>query len=119
MDKAKIRFLRMQRQFFTIKANEQDYLELYRDMQPGQNVYWNGFGQPPTLTPRPDFDDLEFNRRQQLDRQLIKGRFAGAAISVGLFRRIWSCSPRCTANRWTRRTKSSCVFLSASNARGR
>lgn len=77
MDKAKIRFLRMQRQFFTIKANEQDYLELYRDMQPGQNVYWNGFGQPPTLTPRPDFDDLEFNRRQQLDRQLIKGRFAG------------------------------------------
>ena len=100
MDKAKIRFLRMQRQFFTIKANEQDYLELYRDMPPGQNVYWNGFGQPPTLTPRPDFDDLEFNRRQQLDR-------------------IWSCSPRCTANRWTRRTKSSCVFLSASNARGR
>ena len=80
MDKAKIRFLRMQRQFFTIKANEQDYLELYRDMQPGQNVYWNGFGQPPTLTPRPDFDDLEFNRRQQLDRQLIKGRFAGGNL---------------------------------------
>ena len=47
MDKAKIRFLRMQRQFFTIKANEQDYLELYRDMQPGQNVYWNGFGPLP------------------------------------------------------------------------
>lgn len=36
MDKAKIRFLRMQRQFFTIKANEQDYLELYRDMRPAK-----------------------------------------------------------------------------------
>lgn len=80
MDKAKIRFLRMRRQFFTIKAGEQDYPELYKDMQPGQNVYWNGFGQPPTLTPRTDFNDLEFNRQRQLDRRLIKGRFAGGNL---------------------------------------
>lgn len=80
MDKAKIRFLRMQRQFFTRKAGEHDYPELYRDMQPGQNVYWNGFGQPPTLTPRTAFDDLAFNRQRQLGRRLIKGRFAGGNL---------------------------------------
>lgn len=80
MDNKKLISLRMERQFLSRKAKEADYIQLYRDTQPGQNVYWNGFGQPPTLTFRADFDDLEFNRKRQLNRQLIKGRFAGGNL---------------------------------------
>lgn len=80
MEDAKIISLRMERQCFINKADEDKYIKLYRDTQPGQNVYWNGFGQPPTLTFRTDFDDIEFNRRRQLDRKLIKGRFAGGNL---------------------------------------
>ena len=77
---AKIISLRMERQCFINKADEVEYIELYRDMQPGQNVYWNGFGEPPTLIFRTDFDDIGFNRKRQLDRKLVKGRFAGGNI---------------------------------------
>ena len=77
---AKIISLRMERQCFINKADEDEYIKLYRDTQPGQNVYWNGFGQPPTLTFRADFNDIEFNRDRQLDRKLIKGRFAGGNL---------------------------------------
>lgn len=80
MDKSKIISLCMERQFFTRKANEQEYIELYRDMQPGQNVYWNGFGKPPTLTFRASFDDLAFNRERQKERKLLKGRFTGGNL---------------------------------------
>lgn len=93
----KIISLRMERQCFINKANEEEYIKLYRDMQPGQNVYWNGFGQPPTLSFRAEFDDLEFNRQRQLDRKLLKGRFAGGNLGwimpedmelfVGLYRK--------------------------------
>lgn len=69
--------LRMERQHLINRADENEYLKLYRDTQPGQNVYWNGFGEPPVLSFRADFDDIEFNRSRQLDRRLIKGRFAG------------------------------------------
>lgn len=77
---AKIISLRMERQCFIKKANEDEYIKLYRDTQPGQNVYWNGFGQPPTLSFRADFDDIEFNRNRQLERKLIKGRFSGGNL---------------------------------------
>lgn len=80
MENAKIIALRMQRQFLTKKANEAEYRALYRDLQPVQNVYWNGFGQPPTLSFRADFDDLAFNRARQASRDLIKGRFAGGNL---------------------------------------
>jgi len=76
----KILSLRMERQFLSRKANETEYLQLYRDMQPGQNVYWNGFGEPPSVTFRADFNDIEFNREQQARRELIKGRFAGGNL---------------------------------------
>ena len=70
----------MERQHFIKKATEQEYIELYRDMQPGLNVYWNGFGQPPTLSFRASFDDIEFNRERQMKRELVKGRFAGGNL---------------------------------------
>ena len=76
----KIISLRMERQCFINKANEDEYIKLYRDTQPGQNVYWNGFGEPPTLTFRADFNDIEFNRGRQLKRKLIKGRFSGGNL---------------------------------------
>ena len=80
MNNAKIISLRMERQGLINKVNETEYLALYRDMQPGQNVYWNGFGDPPSLTFRADFNDIEFNRIRQNERKLIKGRFAGGNL---------------------------------------
>ena len=77
---AKILTLRMERQHLVQPADEREYVTLYRDLQPGQNVYWNGFGQPPTLSFRTAFDDLAFNRQRQLKRELIKGRFAGGNL---------------------------------------
>ena len=78
--KNKILSLRMERQYLLRKANEAEYTQLYRDMQPVQNVYWNGFGDPPSLSFRADFNDIDFNRRRQAGRELIKGRFAGGNL---------------------------------------
>lgn len=72
--------LRMERQFLSRRADEDAYIQLYRDLQPGQNVYWNGFGDPPSITFRANFDDVEFNRARQAGRALIKGRFAGGNL---------------------------------------
>jgi len=80
MEKDKIIALRMERQFLNQQANEAEYLELYRDLQPGLNVYWNGFGEPPTITYRSDFNDLNYNKKRQRERLLIKGRFVGGNI---------------------------------------
>lgn len=80
MEDAKIISLRMERQCLDHPADEAAYIELFRDTQPGKNTYWNGFGQPPTLSFRAGFDDLEFNRQRQLDRRLVKGRFAGGNL---------------------------------------
>ena len=77
MEQERIIALRMARQGFARPVSEQEYPALYRDMQPGRNVYWNGFGQPPTLMPRADFDDSEYNRLRQRSRALVKVRMAG------------------------------------------
>jgi len=79
-NKEKVTALRMERQHLTRKANPDEYLAIYRDLQPGQNVYWNGFGDPPSLTFRADFDDIAFNRVRQARHELIKGRFAGGNL---------------------------------------
>jgi len=70
----------VERQHILVKADEQENVSLYRDLQPGLNVYWNGFGQPPVLSHRASFDDMEFNRIRQNERKLVKGRFAGGNI---------------------------------------
>ena len=80
IEHSKITALRMERQYLTRKANETEYIDLYRDTQPGQNVYWNGFGDPPSLTYRADFNDIEFNRERQRTHALIKGRFTGGNL---------------------------------------
>lgn len=80
MEQQRIIGLRMERQCLSHKARLPEYLSLFRDTQPGQNVYWNGFGDPPSLSFRPDFDDLAFNRRRQKERALLKGRFQGGNL---------------------------------------
>ena len=72
--------LRMERQYLTHKVTTAEYDTLYRDLQPGQNVYWNGFGDPPSLTYRADFNDMEYNRDRQKERKLIKGRFCSGNL---------------------------------------
>ncbi|MBR3765449.1 MAG: hypothetical protein IKK57_12980 [Clostridia bacterium] len=78
--KRKIIALRMQRQHLATHVSEDEYDALYRDMQPGLNLYWHGFGQPPEMTFRADFDDIAYNRQRQADRRLVKGRFAGGNL---------------------------------------
>lgn len=80
MNQKKANALCIERQYLTRKANENEYINLYRDLQPGLNVYWNGFGDPPSLTYRADFNDIEFNRERQRKHKLIKGRFCGGNL---------------------------------------
>ena len=72
--------LRMKRQHLLCRATSAEYEALYRDLQPGYNIYWNGFGDPPSLTYRADFDDIEYNRTRQVRRDLIKLRLNGGNL---------------------------------------
>lgn len=80
ISKKSIIALRMERQHLIRPADDREYDLLYRDTQPGQSVYWHGFGRPPVLSYRAAFDDVEYNRGRQLERQLVKGRFQGGNI---------------------------------------
>ena len=80
MEQKNIIALRMARQHLLRNANEEEYMALYRDMQPGQSVYWNGFGDPPSLTFRAAFNDITFNGLRQNRHGIVKGRFAGGNI---------------------------------------
>ncbi|MBQ8556734.1 MAG: hypothetical protein IJ438_12815 [Clostridia bacterium] len=77
----KLLSLRMQRQHLITPVDEAGYDALYRDLQPGMNVYWHGFGQPPVLSFRADFDDVEYNRVRQMRRDLIKARLSGGNLA--------------------------------------
>ena len=72
--------LRMERQCLTEPADKKEYALLYRDLSPGLNVHWHGFGQPPCLVYRTEFDDVAFNGRRQQKRTLVKGRFQNGNI---------------------------------------
>lgn len=70
----------MERQHLIRRAGKDEYDALYRDLQPGYNLYWNGFGQPPSLYFRADFDDIEYNRARQETRDLLKLRLVGGNL---------------------------------------
>ena len=74
---ARITALRIERQHLFSPVSGAEYDELFRDLQPGLNEYWHGFGFPPLLSYRASFDDTEYNRQRQLDRQLLKLRIGG------------------------------------------
>lgn len=76
----KILALRMQRQHLITPADGAEYDALYHDMQPGLNLYWHGFGQPPEMTFRADLDDIALNRERLARRELVKGRFGGGNL---------------------------------------
>lgn len=76
----KVTSLRLERQYLIVKSGIDNYDELYKELQPGLNVYWNGFGDPPSLSFRTDFNDIEYNRKRQLNRILRKGRFSGGNL---------------------------------------
>ncbi|MDR1464372.1 MAG: hypothetical protein LBJ11_03610 [Oscillospiraceae bacterium] len=80
MTRSRILAPRMQRQHLTTPATAAEYDALYRDLSPGCNVYWNGFGDPPTLTYRADFDDKDYNRQRQTGRALLKLRLIGGNL---------------------------------------
>lgn len=87
--------LRMHRQHLDVPASREEYDELYRDMSPGHNVYWNGFGTPPSLSFRADFDDMAYNGQRLADHRLAKGRFQGGNLGwvewedMELFRTVY------------------------------
>lgn len=70
----------MKRQHLFDTADKEAYDALYRYTQPGQNVYWHGFGDPPSLTFRAAFDDIAYNRERQKQHRLLKGRFQGGIL---------------------------------------
>lgn len=72
--------LRMRRQCLTAHAGKKEYRKLYQDLSPGLNIHWHGFGQPPCLVYRTDFDDAAYNGKRQLDREIVKGRFQNGNI---------------------------------------
>lgn len=74
MTRSSIIALRMRRQGLIDPVDEDHYTSLYQDLQPGLNVYWNGFGDPPSLKHRALFDDMEYNRERQRIRRLLKLR---------------------------------------------
>ena len=71
LEKEKLTALRMRRQCLSAPADKEEYDRLYRDTSPVQNVYFHGFGQPPCITFRADFDDLEYNRVRQKELELF------------------------------------------------
>ncbi len=80
MEDERVTSLRMERQHFCEKATEAEYRELFRDTSPGYQVYWIGFGQPPVLRYRAQFDDAEYNRVRMLSRKIVIGRFIGGNL---------------------------------------
>ena len=80
LDQQNITALRMERQHLVHRANVEEYDHLYRDCSPGQSIFWSGFGDPPCIPYRPSFDDIEYNRKRQKDRALVKGRFQGGNV---------------------------------------
>lgn len=69
--------LRIERQFLSYKANEVEYKALYRDTSPGQNVYWCGFGNPPSLTFRADFNDKKEHSQNYAGKEASLYKRAG------------------------------------------
>jgi hypothetical protein len=81
LDAQNIIALRMERQYLTVKANEKEYEELFRDMSPVPTIYWTEPGSPPSMYFRTDFDDVAFNNGRRKIRDIVKGRFQNGSIA--------------------------------------
>lgn len=84
LNKKSIIYERMKRQRFLepIAPNDdvEEYLELFRLMQPIAPVHFTRPGDPPKLVHRTSFDDYELSHQLREKHQIIKGRFAGGRV---------------------------------------
>jgi hypothetical protein len=64
--------------------DEQEYLDLFRLLQPVFPIASSRPGDPPRLVHRAAFDDAWLSRRLRARRALIKGRFLGGSIAYVL-----------------------------------
>ena len=58
----------------------EEYLELFRLMQPVAPVHFTRPGDPPTLVHRTGFDDYDLSSQLRKEHRIIKGRFAGGRV---------------------------------------
>lgn len=73
--------LRLQRHGLLRPARtEEEYDALFRQLQPVPPVYFTSPGDPPRLVYRVAFDDMEYNRDQRAQRNLVKGRFLSGTV---------------------------------------
>ena len=76
-----IRALRLSRQRLTEPvANREEFLALFRLMQPVKPIAFSCPGDPPSLFPRCALGDVRFTEPMRAARTLIKGRFQGGLI---------------------------------------
>jgi hypothetical protein len=62
----------------------EEYVELFRLLQPVSTVAYSRPGDPPRLVPRTRFDDSVVARRMRAWREIVKGRFLGGSIGYVL-----------------------------------
>ncbi len=78
----KIAALRLQRQRLVGPVQtEQEYQELFRMLSPVMTPYWCCPGDPPSISPRPSFDEKLLCNRLRMEHKLIKGRFQKGNIA--------------------------------------
>lgn len=81
MDSNKIKGLRMLRQCLSKPADtKEEYMELFRLMQPVTPLYFSRPGDPPCLVHRVSFDDKVHNDILRGQRELVKARFQGGTV---------------------------------------
>lgn len=73
--------LRMERQKLTNQAStKEEYMELFRNMQPITPLYFSRPGDPPCLVHRVSFDDRLHNDILRSNRNIVKARFQGGTV---------------------------------------
>ena len=76
---------RLLRQHLSIPiSNPEDYIELFRLLQPVSPIFFSYPGSPPRLVHRTAFDDSKVADRMREDRAIVKGRFLGGNIGYVL-----------------------------------
>jgi hypothetical protein len=64
--------------------SEEDYLELLRQLQPVNPIFYTCPGDPPSLYPRAAFNDQEVTSNLRKGQVLAKGRFLGGGVGYVL-----------------------------------
>jgi hypothetical protein len=65
-------------------SNEEEYIRLFKSLQPVSPVHFTRPGDPPRLVHRTSYDDSTITSKLRKNHQLIKGRFLGGRIGYVL-----------------------------------